>query len=213
MATQIPEFNEDLNVISKLGDNPNTDDGLSAADLKAQFDRGPNLIKKFINDYIVPAINNYVVGTGFLLLNGGTMKGNIAMSGNRISGLNDPADNQDAATKIFVEERVSSAVANSGFLAKSGGTMTGGLNMNGNTVTGLGYPANSGDAVPKFFLDNYVVPPELGGTGAQNGADGLANMLAAGRMRLSAQQIVSSLPSAAELPEGTFVLVPIQKVT
>lgn len=213
MATQIPEFKEDLNVISKLGDNPNTDDGLSAADLKAQFDRGPNLIKKFINDYIVPAINNYVVGTGFLPLTGGTMKGNIAMSGNKISGLNDPTDNQDAATKIFVEERVSSAVANSGFLAKSGGTMTGGINMDGNTVTGLGYPANSGDAVPKFFLDNYVVPPELGGTGAQNASDGLANMLAAGRMRLSAQQIVSSLPSAAELPEGTFVLVPIQKVT
>ena len=208
MATQIPKLNEDLDVIAKLGDNPNTDDGLSASELKAQFDKGPNIIKKFINDYIVPAINNYVIGAGFLSLSGGTMNGNISMKGNKISGLADPTDNQDAATKSFVGK----AVSESGFLPKSGGAMTGDIDMSGRKIVGLGEPAAPGDVVTKAFLEGYIVPKEQGGTGAQSGSEGLKNLLAAGYMQLSSYQIVTELPDPATLPEGAFFVQLIQKV-
>lgn len=51
---------DDLNVIASLGDNPNTDNGLSARELKAMFDKAPLALQKFINETVVPAINTYV---------------------------------------------------------------------------------------------------------------------------------------------------------
>lgn len=45
-------FDEDMNIISKLGDEPNEDDGLSAAALKARFDLAGNKIKAFLNNLI-----------------------------------------------------------------------------------------------------------------------------------------------------------------
>lgn len=54
-----------------------------------------------------------------------------------------------------------------------------------------------------------VVPMSKGGTGAQNGSDGLANLLAAGYMRLSAKQVVSSVDAIpADAPEGAVFFVP-----
>lgn len=55
----IPYFDTDIGYIQKLGDNPNADDGLIAQELKEAFDKAPLEIQKFINDYIVPGINNY----------------------------------------------------------------------------------------------------------------------------------------------------------
>lgn len=52
----IPKITSDLSVISKLGDNPNTDNGLTAEQLKAVFDQAPNMIKSYINEKLVPAI-------------------------------------------------------------------------------------------------------------------------------------------------------------
>ena len=42
-----------------------------------------------------------------------------------------------------------------------------------------------------------VVPPEHGGTGADNGANGLANLLAAGYTVLSPYQVGTELPASA----------------
>lgn len=44
---------DDLNIISALGDNPNTDDGLSAEQLKAKFDESVNIIKTYINNTLL----------------------------------------------------------------------------------------------------------------------------------------------------------------
>ena len=53
-----------------------------------------------------------------------------------------------------------------------------------------------------------VVPVSKGGTGERNGSDGLANLLAAGPMRLSAKQIVNSIEEIpADAPEGAFFVV------
>ena len=53
----ISSFSDDVNVIAALGDNPNTDNSLSAAQLKAKFDYAANLIKTYINNTLVGAIN------------------------------------------------------------------------------------------------------------------------------------------------------------
>jgi hypothetical protein len=53
----IEQFNEDVEVISKLGDLPNQDDGLTAEELKAKFDQASIAIKNFINNVLVPVIN------------------------------------------------------------------------------------------------------------------------------------------------------------
>lgn len=52
----IPKMTDELNIISQLGDNPNTDNGLTAEELKAKFDEAPKLIKEYINNKLVPAV-------------------------------------------------------------------------------------------------------------------------------------------------------------
>lgn len=101
---KIPELTADVEVIQKLGRRPNTDDGLTEAGFKAKFDEAGIAIKKFINEEVVPAINDYVVSTdGLLDRAGGTMTGDIAMSGNKVTELGTPSDNADAANKSYVD--------------------------------------------------------------------------------------------------------------
>lgn len=56
----IPDLDDDLDVIQKLDDEPNDVGGLTAAQLKAKFDEGPNAIKRYINDELLPAISDTV---------------------------------------------------------------------------------------------------------------------------------------------------------
>lgn len=98
---QIPQFTDDLGFISRLGDNPNTDDGLSSKALKEEFDKAPKLIQQFINSYVIPALNNYIMGNGYLPTSGGYMSGHINMQGNKITGLGEPEADSDAVTKSY----------------------------------------------------------------------------------------------------------------
>lgn len=52
----IPRFTEDLAIIQKLSDLPNSTEGLTAAELKARFDKAGLLLQKFINEQLVPNI-------------------------------------------------------------------------------------------------------------------------------------------------------------
>ena len=61
MANKIPSFDLDLNIISGLADIP-AEQGIDAAELKGMFDRGPSLLADYINDIIVPAINQLRTG-------------------------------------------------------------------------------------------------------------------------------------------------------
>jgi len=50
----------DLNVIQKLDDEPNDVGGLTAAELKAKFDEAGNVIKKYINETLIPSVSDTV---------------------------------------------------------------------------------------------------------------------------------------------------------
>lgn len=76
---KIEKMGDDLAVIQSLGDNPNTDNGLSAAELKAAFDKAPLAIQKFINNVLVVAINAGV--DDYLQKSGGTVEGALALLG------------------------------------------------------------------------------------------------------------------------------------
>lgn len=46
----------DLNIIQALDDEPNDVGGLTSAELKAKFDESGNIIKKYINETLIPAV-------------------------------------------------------------------------------------------------------------------------------------------------------------
>ena len=56
----IPKFEADVEIISKLGDFPGKNDGLTNAGFKAKFDEGAILFKKYINDILIPEISKTV---------------------------------------------------------------------------------------------------------------------------------------------------------
>ena len=56
----IPFLEDDLDNIQKLDDEPNDVGGLSAAELKAEFDRSGNTIKKYLNETLIPQLSDTV---------------------------------------------------------------------------------------------------------------------------------------------------------
>lgn len=56
----IPFLEEDMDNIQKLDDEPNDVGGLSAAELKYEFDRAGNIIKSYINETLVPKLSGTV---------------------------------------------------------------------------------------------------------------------------------------------------------
>lgn len=53
-------FNEDLNIISKLDDEPNDTQGLTPAELKARFDLAGNRIQAYINGTLLPEVEGAI---------------------------------------------------------------------------------------------------------------------------------------------------------
>ena len=110
----IPYFEENLDIIGGLSDYPGSEDGLTAQEFKERFDVAGNLIKKFLNEVLIPQTNltidpdvivNYVL-TKALSTSGGSMTGDIAMGGNRVTGLADPVADGDAASKKYMDSNL-----------------------------------------------------------------------------------------------------------
>lgn len=53
---EIQLLDGDLNIIQKLDDEPNDVGGLTSAELKEKFDESGNIIKKYINEILIPAV-------------------------------------------------------------------------------------------------------------------------------------------------------------
>ncbi len=114
---RIERMEADLSIVGKLSDYPGTQDGLTTQQFREKFDEGPKAIQEYINDVVVPAVNDLVPpGGGFLSQEGGRMTGSIDMGGNGITNLKDPVNNGDAVPKRYV-------------LPISGGAMTGALEV------------------------------------------------------------------------------------
>lgn len=65
----IPKFLEDIAFVSKLGDNPGTDNGLTTEGFKAVFDKAAMKIQEYINTVIVPALDNATSGNVYSVAN------------------------------------------------------------------------------------------------------------------------------------------------
>ena len=52
------QFSKDMSIIAKLDDEPNDVGGLTAVDLKARFDEGGEALKDYINNVLIPALQD-----------------------------------------------------------------------------------------------------------------------------------------------------------
>lgn len=99
---KFPEFTDDLSIVSKLGDNPGADNGLTAEGLKAKFDEGPLALQKFINSVLIAKLNEIFVAGG-QLNDGLIMTGPINMNLNMLFGLADPKNDSEAVSYGFAK--------------------------------------------------------------------------------------------------------------
>ena len=120
-------------------DNPATffpGSSIKAADLNENFDQ---------TLYAVQEINNNKVNKS-----GDSMSGALAMGTNKITGLGNPTNAQDAATKTYVD------AADALKVNKAGDTMTGQLAMSGNRIINVGDPVNLQDVATKNWTSNLA---------------------------------------------------------
>lgn len=133
----ITKLTENVSQVSDLGTYPKTDNGLTTAELKAWFDKAPNIIKTYLNETLIPEveakfgsldawvsaadtkINSFVAGSGFLPTAGGIMEGPIDMGSQKITGLVTPAANTDAANKQYVDEEITDVATQAASQAKT----------------------------------------------------------------------------------------------
>ena len=94
----------------------------------------------------------------YLPLSGGSMKGDIAMGGHKVSGVGDPTADAQAANKRYVDTR----------LMRTGGTtqkMEGILYLGGHKIAGVANPERDDDAATRSYVDNKVAESGGGGGG------------------------------------------------
>ena len=101
-----------------------------------------------------PAVDGDPLGTSLLgwAVNAKslTMTGDITMGTHAITGLADPTNPQDAATKAHVTTQIGTA------LLKAGGTMAGDIAMGTHAITGLADPTNPQDAATKAHVTTQI---------------------------------------------------------
>lgn len=101
---KFPEFTDDLSIVSKLGDNPGADNGLTAEGLKAKFDEGPLALQRFLNSVLIAKLNEIFVAGG-QLNDGLIMTGPINMNQNMLFGLADPRNDSEAVSLGFANNK------------------------------------------------------------------------------------------------------------
>lgn len=111
MAKKFPEFLDDVEVISKLGDNPGSDDDLTADQLKAKFDEAPVAIKAYLIK-LVETLENLFSDSGGAI-SGGNMTGTLNMNQFPLTGLKSPSSGSDATSKKYVDDSLLTSITES----------------------------------------------------------------------------------------------------
>lgn len=181
MAEKFPLFDEDMDIIQKLGDTPGPDNNLDWKELQAQFDKGGNLVKAYLNT-LVGRLNS-VLGADGAFLSGGNLLGDINANLYRIFGLQEPTADNEASTKKYVDDTVREAVAKQ--FSTDGGALDGDLDMKGHGVQNIATPVNASDAATKSYVDsrklefsNVSVPASSWSTAAASSCDGVRTKFA-----------------------------------
>ena len=181
MAEKFPLFDEDMDIIQKLGDTPGPDNNLDWKELQAQFDKGGNLVKEYLNT-LVGRLNS-VLGADGAFLAGGNLLGDINANLYRIFGLQEPTADNEASTKKYVDEVVQNAVAKQ--FSTDGGALDGNLDMKSHGIRNIAAPVNASDAATKSYVDsrklefsNVSVPASSWSTAAASACDGVRTKFA-----------------------------------
>ena len=93
---------------------------------------------------ILPKINNIYVNQS-----GDIMEGSLDMKNNKIINLQNPIDDKDAVTKIYLENIIENKKINKDKLPDT----FNGFSMADNRITNLGKPLDDKDAVTKKYVD------------------------------------------------------------
>ena len=89
----IPFLEDDLDNIQKLDDEPNDVGGLTAAELKAEFDKAGNTIKEYLNETLIPQLSDTVAEAE---VRATAERERVANENIRIGNENDRIENEDA---------------------------------------------------------------------------------------------------------------------
>lgn len=95
--------------------------------------------------------------TQYVLVSGTrAMTGALAMGAHKITGVTDPTNPQDVATKAYVDASSSSGT---GFIRANGSVpFTANQPLGGFKLTGVGTPASGTDAATKGYVDAQIIP-------------------------------------------------------
>ena len=133
-----------------------------------------------------------------LPLAGGTMTGAIAMGDNKVTGVTDPTDAQDASTKAYTDAQRDTR------LALAGGTMTGNITLGTNKITTTADPTNADDLARKGYVDaihGSAVAAATSATNASNSKTAAANSATAA---LASQNAALASQNAAAASYDSF---------
>ena len=107
----IQNFDKDMRIISALSDEPNDVGGMTATEMKEKFDEGGLALQDFINNILLPALNDWEVtgGSGGHVIQ--TRNGAAMPQRTRLMFLGTVTDNGTSTIVTFTPEDIGAAKA------------------------------------------------------------------------------------------------------
>lgn len=107
----IEKFEKDMNIIGVLPDEPNDVGGMPSNNLKAKFDEGGIALQKYINEVLIPFLNDFSVtggGGGHVILD---KLGNAMTQRSRLMFMGDVSDDGVTTIVEFTPDDIGAARA------------------------------------------------------------------------------------------------------